>query len=452
MTKQLIMKYIICLVTVFTLTMQVNAQNVQLTEIQNDATNNHEYTVTSENTAKNEMLISEGSDMNKTESPSVITSNEISFNVHIEYSKNLIPQNMVFGIYSPEGQFWGAQRIWVSDIGADHTIRFEVPEYILGETLYLKLFSGAEKIQYVYDFYGIEDMIPIETFVYYSEEEGRLIYGNDFSISATPVTGRTVRGYANGWELYFKNPAKIIGGVCMIPMYEYLEALFMTDCVMIDEANGRIEINANGHTIVFFLNGNDMYCDGAVTYSDAVPQKINGVIYIPFRFLVEGLGGSISVQDTDGIMNVYANLYYDNETAAEKFVNDRGIKSSTDYLVWVSKSNHTVTVFLDENGVWDEIKVFPCSIGAPSTPTITGQYEYFSRESRWSYPNYYVGPIMRFYKGYALHSTLLRYDGTDYDARVGENISHGCIRLEPENINWMVDMVPLQTKIYITEQ
>lgn len=452
MTKQLIIKCVICVLIVFTLAMQVNAQNESLTDTQSNITNNIENTVSSEEITKDEMLNLKESNTTEKEALSSKTSNEISFNIHIENSNNLIPQNMVFGIYSPNSQFWGAQRIWVSDIGADHTIRFEVPEYVLGETLYLKLFSGAEKIQYGYDFYGIEEMIPIETFVYYSEDEDKLIYGNDFSISATPVTGRKVTGYANGWELYFKNPAKIIDGVCMIPMYEYLEAMFMTDCAVLDETNGRIEINANEHTIVFFLNGNDMYLDGNVTYSNVVPQKINGVIYIPFRFLVEGLGGNISVQDTDGVMKIYANLIYTEETVGEEFVNKQGIKSKTDYLVWVSKANHTVTVFLDRSGVWDEIKVFPCSIGAPSTPTITGQYEYFSKESRWSYQNYYVGPIMRFYRGYALHSTLLRYDGTDYDARVGENISLGCIRLEPENINWMVDMVPLQTKIYITEQ
>ena len=57
---------------------------------------------------------------------------------------------------------------------------------------------------------------------------------------------------------------------------------------------------------------------------------------------------------------------------------------------------------------------------------------------------------MRFYRGYALHSTLLRYDGSDADARLGKKISHGCVRLAPESINWMVDNVPLYTKIYVT--
>ena len=58
---------------------------------------------------------------------------------------------------------------------------------------------------------------------------------------------------------------------------------------------------------------------------------------------------------------------------------------------------------------------------------------------------------MRFNGGYAIHSTLLRYDGTPYDDRVGVKISHGCIRLRKDDINWMVSYIPLNTRIYINE-
>ena len=68
------------------------------------------------------------------------------------------------------------------------------------------------------------------------------------------------------------------------------------------------------------------------------------------------------------------------------------------------------------------------ALGAWNTPTITGQFEYIER-TEWDYPSYYVGPVLRFYNGYALHSTLLYYNGTEYDGRVGVNISHGCVRL-----------------------
>ena len=57
---------------------------------------------------------------------------------------------------------------------------------------------------------------------------------------------------------------------------------------------------------------------------------------------------------------------------------------------------------------------------------------------------------MRFNGGYAIHSTLLYPNGTPKDNRVGVKISHGCIRLRPDDINWMFYYVPLKTTIHIT--
>ncbi len=138
------------------------------------------------------------------------------------------------------------------------------------------------------------------------------------------------------------------------------------------------------------------------------------------------------------------------ELKAENIVNSKGITSDTPYMIWVSKANYTVSVFLKENGRWNCIKHFPCSIGAPSSPTVTGEFKYYQYQARWQYDGYYVGPIMRFYNGYAIHSTLVNNNGTDRDGRVGKMISHGCVRVRPETISWLVDYIPLQTKIYIT--
>ena len=134
----------------------------------------------------------------------------------------------------------------------------------------------------------------------------------------------------------------------------------------------------------------------------------------------------------------------------EEHVNSNQIWSDTDYLIWVSKANFTVNVFLRNNGRWELIKEFPCSIGAPNTPTVTGQFKYHQYQTRWQYNGYYVGPIMRFYNGYAIHSTLINNNGTDRDGRVGEMISHGCVRVRPESINWLVGYIPLGTKVYVT--
>ena len=145
------------------------------------------------------------------------------------------------------------------------------------------------------------------------------------------------------------------------------------------------------------------------------------------------------------------------ETATEKFykekhVNDLAVWSNTPYLIWVSKANYTVNVFYRDNGRWNLTNEFPCAIGAPSTPTVTGQFIYHQYQPKWYYDGYYVAPVMRFYGGYALHSTLIYDNGKDKDPRVGKRISLGCVRLRPSDITWLAENIPLDTKIYITEQ
>lgn len=136
----------------------------------------------------------------------------------------------------------------------------------------------------------------------------------------------------------------------------------------------------------------------------------------------------------------------------EGFVNKLSIQSDTPYLIWVSKANFTVNLFKKQDGKWNLTNEFPCSIGAPSTPTVTGQYKYHQYQDKWQYSGYYVGPIMRFYRGYALHSTLVNNNGTDRDGRVGEMISHGCVRMKPADIRWLADNVPINTTVYVTNE
>jgi len=174
------------------------------------------------------------------------------------------------------------------------------------------------------------------------------------------------------------------------------------------------------------------------------------------EFLVETYAyrdenGALIIVDDGHI--VVCPLTYENGEAqlAEERIRTNQILSETDYLIWVSKSDFTVSVFLRNNGAWENIKQFPCSIGKPSTPTVTGQFRYYQYHDKWQYSGYYVGPVMRFYNGYAIHTTLLKDDGTDYDGRVGARISLGCVRVRPENMNWLVYYIPFGTKIYITE-
>ncbi|MBE7010441.1 MAG: L,D-transpeptidase [Ruminococcaceae bacterium] len=133
----------------------------------------------------------------------------------------------------------------------------------------------------------------------------------------------------------------------------------------------------------------------------------------------------------------------------DQFVNAKGYKSKTDYLIWVHLETQTVNVYLRKGGLWHIEKVMPCASGKNVTPTINGVFAYDYLVKRWPYEHYYVGPVMVFHGNYAIHSVLMRYDGTVYDGTVGRPASNGCVRVLQPDMQWLVDYVPVGTTVVV---
>ena len=68
----------------------------------------------------------------------------------------------------------------------------------------------------------------------------------------------------------------------------------------------------------------------------------------------------------------FGNNYY-------KYYGDKGIKSTTDYLIWISKKDYKLNLFKGADNNFRLINSYPCTIGAYSTPTITGEFEYHEK-------------------------------------------------------------------------
>ena len=52
--------------------------------------------------------------------------------------------------------------------------------------------------------------------------------------------------------------------------------------------------------------------------------------------------------------------------------------------------------------------------------------------------------------GYYYHSILYDKTGKNIkDGRLGEALSHGCIRLNPDNAKWIYDNIPKGSKVII---
>lgn len=123
--------------------------------------------------------------------------------------------------------------------------------------------------------------------------------------------------------------------------------------------------------------------------------------------------------------------------------NNSGFTSGTSYLILVSRSRHEVGVFRGSFNNWNCIKFWSCVTGAPSTPTITGEYRTtgfkrtnLSTDARACWCTQING-------GYFFHSILAS------NSELGNSQSHGCIRLAVENAKWIYDNIWQGTKVYI---
>lgn len=140
-------------------------------------------------------------------------------------------------------------------------------------------------------------------------------------------------------------------------------------------------------------------------------------------------------------------------TTKEVWINAKGYSSNTNYLVWINRAYQHVNVFTGSKGNWKLTKSFIVGTGAASTPTPAGVTTVsYKLKAGWTTGTYTVRPVVGFYPGtgYAFHSRLC-YPGTDteYDFSSGYPVSHGCVRMKRNDINWIYNNVPIGSTVVI---
>ena len=127
------------------------------------------------------------------------------------------------------------------------------------------------------------------------------------------------------------------------------------------------------------------------------------------------------------------------------WVNARGYSSDTQYLVWVNLAYQRVNIFEGSEGEWELVRSGIVGTGAPGTGTPVGIWKTtYKQEYGWTTGSYTVVPVVRFKGGgYAFHSRLYYPNTwTLNDPSIGFPVSHGCVRMYQEDIQWMFDNVP----------
>jgi lipoprotein-anchoring transpeptidase ErfK/SrfK len=123
--------------------------------------------------------------------------------------------------------------------------------------------------------------------------------------------------------------------------------------------------------------------------------------------------------------------------------------SFVDTRVVIDRSALTLTLYRDGAGVFRA----PVGIGAPGTPTPTGQFYVRDRLTRYASPEY--GPIAFGTSARSATETdwpaggFIGIHGTDQPSLIPGRISHGCIRLRNAAILALARVMPVGTPVII---
>lgn len=127
----------------------------------------------------------------------------------------------------------------------------------------------------------------------------------------------------------------------------------------------------------------------------------------------------------------------------------KSLYSPTNYLVVVDTSAPHCMTFYWADGSWQPLTDMPCSVGKPSTPTITGTFTIKNRGR--SFGHGYTAYWWTQFSGDYLFHSVLYYEGTYtiMDGTLGGHVSHGCVRLRYEDAKWLHDTIPSGTYVTI---
>lgn len=365
---------------------------------------------------------------------------------------NAHPSIGYFELYDTNGTLLDYTSQTINDTVTGFSLTFRVPTYELGKSFRLKLSYGMKALQYYDTFAYVGDSLNITTYTY-TNDAGQPVIGNHFLMTAYPDLEKKVNLYIDGKLQSVKS--RVIDGTLMVPVLQTAPLLGITD-VKLDYNYNSVRVAVGKKDILFNIGSTYTTLFGGDWYTPVPTTWLNDDAYVQLRLLAEAFNCPLAVYDHYDYMDVLLSASQDAAamltSSKEQYVHNAGLTSQTDYLIWVSKANYEVNVFHKNGGLWQLIDSMPCAIGTDKTPTCVGTYRYYEKIDRWKYPDFYVGPVMRFNGGYAIHSTLLKYDGSNYNAAVRKKLSHGCIRVRPDKMNWLISTIPMYTTVHVTNE
>ena len=184
--------------------------------------------------------------------------------------------------------------------------------------------------------------------------------------------------------------------------------------------------------------------NGIAANSNGTWYLRNGKVDFGYSGTVQWNGQNYSVKN--GKVQLVANV------DSGMYQKAQGRSSSTDYLILVDTNKCRVGIFTGSRGGWVPVEYWQCSPGTSSTPTVKGSFKVSGRGKVFGKAGQYsCWYYTQFYGNYLFHSVLY-YPGSMThikDGRLGQRLSHGCVRLDINNAKWIYDNIPNGTAVYI---
>ena len=126
--------------------------------------------------------------------------------------------------------------------------------------------------------------------------------------------------------------------------------------------------------------------------------------------------------------------------------------SDTKWLILVDCTNNKTAVFTGKKGAWELHRFMDCTTGAPVSPTVKGTFKVGNRGLHFGEEEGYTCWYWtQFYGDYLFHSVLYNpYSKTSIqDGRLGQNLSHGCVRLDIDDAKWIYDTISRNSRVVV---
>lgn len=193
-------------------------------------------------------------------------------------------------------------------------------------------------------------------------------------------------------------------------------------------------------------------------YSEGWNQSSNGWYYVKNGAVLSGwqrIDGSLYYLDasnnntrTTGWRYIDGLKYYFDSNGILVQNVDSIIGKQSSYQIKVNTTTNTVSIYARDgaNGYIIPVKTMICSCGNPGTPTIQGTFTVRRLGLWWTLMGPVYGQyVSQIYGGYLFHSAWYHVNGNKQTLSVseyrklGQNASHGCVRLTVADAKWIYD-------------